>query len=405
MDGVGSDWPIGYHELRAHYERCERECPVAGERWPWGDPHSYPHSPRPVGRAGLAAWRGTVACGIEMRAGPVGIVAGRFGNRPPCIDSGLCAEGCKVGAKASPLVTHLPDAVAHGAEVRGGSMACRVPLEGGRAAGVEYVGADGQGHLQRARVVALAGGAVETPRLLLNSAQRGFPSGLCNNEDQVGRYLMVHGAPQVAGRFPSEIRMYKGAQAQLSSEQFYETDERRGFARGCSLHTVASLPIGWAEHVIAEGYWGAGLRERMRDYNHWAALGGLNELLSLPENRVTVASGVADELGLPVARVDYGLCDNDRSSIAHTLRLLREIWVEAGAEETMERRGHAHLMGGCRMGRGPTESVCDSAHRTWAVPNLFVADGSVLPTAGSAHPALTIMALSSRLAERLAAAG
>jgi choline dehydrogenase-like flavoprotein len=71
----------------------------------------------------------------------------------------------------------------------------------------------------------------------------------------------------------------------------------------------------------------------------------------------------------------------------------------------MERRGHAHLMGGCRMGSGPAGSVCDSDHRTWAVPNLFVADGSVLPTAGSAHPALTIMALASRLAERLPAAG
>ena len=62
---------------------------------------------------------------------------------------------------------------------------------------------------------------------------------------------------------------------------------------------------------------------------------------------------------------------------------------------------YAHLVGGCRMGSGPERSVVDGDHRCWDVPNLFIADGSVMPTQGSANPALTIMALASRLAERL----
>lgn len=62
---------------------------------------------------------------------------------------------------------------------------------------------------------------------------------------------------------------------------------------------------------------------------------------------------------------------------------------------------YAHLVGGCRMGTSPEESVCDADHRVWGVPNLYVADGSVMPTQGSANPALTIMALASRLADRL----
>ena len=64
---------------------------------------------------------------------------------------------------------------------------------------------------------------------------------------------------------------------------------------------------------------------------------------------------------------------------------------------------YAHLVGGCRMGVHAEDGVVDATTACWAVPNLFVTDGSVLPTQGSANPALTIMALSSRLAERLAA--
>ena len=84
--------------------------------------------------------------------------------------------------------------------------------------------------------------------------------------------------------------MYKAPPPEVSSEQFYETDESRGFARGFSIQTVSPQPIGWAEHVLADGHWGRALREYMRDYNHWATIGVLNELLPHPENRVTLAA-------------------------------------------------------------------------------------------------------------------
>jgi choline dehydrogenase-like flavoprotein len=268
--------------------------------------------------------------------------------------------------------------------------------------GVEYTGPDGHRHLQRAKAVAVAGYSIETPRLLLLSAQKGFPNGLCNNEDQVGRYVMVQGAPQVAGRFPDEIRMYKAPPPEISSEQFYETDPGRDFARGFSIQTVSPLPIAWAEHVLAEGHWGSSLREYMRDYNHWAVIGILNELLPLPENRVTLAEE-RDQLDLPVARMDYTQCDNDRRSIAYGARLAADIWKAAGAQDMLTISRYAHLIGGCRMGFSPEDSVCDAHQRSWVVPNLYFADGSVCPTQGSANPALTIMALASRLAERLAA--
>ena len=107
-DGVGADWPIAYADLKSYYERIEAELPVAGQDWPWGDPHRYPHSPHPVSGNGLISLRGAGALGVDMRVGPVAIPNGRFGNRPHCIYRGFCIQGCKVNAKASPLITHVP---------------------------------------------------------------------------------------------------------------------------------------------------------------------------------------------------------------------------------------------------------------------------------------------------------
>ncbi|MCV7196148.1 GMC family oxidoreductase [Mycobacterium angelicum] len=401
-DRVGADWPISYADLRPHYERLEAELPVAGQDWPWGYPHKYPFAPHPVSGAAMKLWEGAIKLGIEMKVGPVGIVNGTFGNRPHCIYRGYCLQGCKVNAKASPYVTHLPDALAHGVEIRANSMASRVELdESGNATGVTYFAeGDGKERHQHAKVVAVACYSIETPRLLLNSQSRQFPNGLCNDNDQVGRYVMVQGASQTAGRWPEEIRMYKAPPPEVSSEQFYETDHDRGFARGFSLQTVSPLPIGWAEHVLADGHWGAALREYMRDYNHWATIGVLNELLPHPENRVSLAEET-DPYGIPVARFDYALSDNDKANIEYSTKVITNILHAAEAQDVLTIQRFAHLIGGARMGSDPETSVVDSDQRTWAVPNLFLTDGSVCPTQGSANPALTIMALASRLAERI----
>ena len=400
-DGVAVDWPISYWDLKDSFERVERELPVAGEYWPWGDPHLYTHGPHPVAGAALVAWEGARNCGIEMRVGPVAITNGVFGNRPHCIYRGFCLEGCKVNAKASPLITHFPDAIEHGCEIRADCMVTRVELDdtNGRATGVRYM-RDGEEHFQRADAVAVCGYAIETPRLLLNSACPRHPNGIGNNGDLVGRYVMVQGATQTAARFPEVLRMYKAPPPEISSEQFYETDEGRGFARGFSIQTISPLPIGWAEHVLAEGHWGQSLREYMRDYNHWTVLGLLAEFLPLPENRVTLADET-DQFGMPVAHFNYSQCENDKKIIGFAAEKLAEIWEASEAMDTLTIDRYAHLVGGARMGVSPDDSVVDATHRVWGVDNLFVVDGSVMPTQGSANPALAIMALADRVATLL----
>ena len=361
-DGVGADWPISYADLKPHYEESSASC-RSPARTGRGAIRTAIRSRRirSAGRPSCCG-RAPMRTGIEMRVGPVGIVNGTFGNRPHCIYRGFCLQGCKVNAKASPYVTHLPDALAHGVEIRADSMAVRVELDdAGRATGVTYVReADELERFQRAAVVAVCGYSIETPRLLLQlDLPAVFPNGLGNNEDQVGRYVMVQGATQSAGRFPEELRMYKAPPPEVSSEQFYETDQSRGFARGFSIQTVSPLPIGWAEHVLADGHWGRALREYMRDYNHWATIGVLNELLPQPDNRVTLAdetrrlrdAGRALRLlALRERQGQHGLLQR-RSS--------RGSCEAAGAQDILTIQRYAHLVGGARMGTSPENSVVD----------------------------------------------
>jgi choline dehydrogenase-like flavoprotein len=399
-DGVGADWPIRYEDLKPYYKAIEEELPVSGQPWPWGDPHRYPYSPQPLGGNGEVFVRGADALGIETRIGPVAIANGRFGHRPHCIYRGFCLQGCKVNAKASPLITHIPDALAHGAEIRPHAMVTRVVVDdAGRATGVTYL-THGIEHFQRARLVVVAGYSIETPRLLLLSATSRFPDGLCNDHGQVGRYLMVQGAPQVAGRFEAEVRMYKAPPPEVSSEQFYETDPTKPYRRGFSLQNISPLPITYAEHVTAQGHWGEVLREYMRDYNHWAVMGALCEFLPRWENSVTLAEE-NDRNGFPVANFSYSMCDNDRALLQAAQRVQEDILRAAGATETIAVKRYAHLVGGCRMATEERQGVVNADHQAFAVPNLYVVDGSVLPTQGSANPALTIMALAARCAERM----
>ncbi len=407
LDGVGADWPLTYWDLKPYYELMEKELPVAGPYFPWGDPHSYPYGPHPMGGVGDVLIRGCTKLGIGVSAGgPVAILSGSRADRPHCIYRGFCIQGCKVGAKASTLITHVPDALANGAEIRAESMVSRVHLgKDRRAIGVSYFDSAGREHFQRARAVVVAGYAIETPRLLLNSACSGFENGLANSNDKVGRYLMAQAGNVVLGRFEEPVRMYKAPPAHALTEEFYETDAKRGFVRGFAVQTVGPLPVAFAKQMMtAKGVWGWGLRRVMMDYNHWAALGVLGEILPYADNRVTIADE-KDQWGLPVAKVTFNLFENDKKLIEYGKHKTMDIMWAAGAKEVVQEARYAHLVGAARMGRDPAESVTDEFGRTHEIANLFVCDGSLMPTQGSANPGLTIMALAARIADYMIAQG
>jgi choline dehydrogenase-like flavoprotein len=145
------------------------------------------------------------------------------------------------------------------------------------------------------------------------------------------------------------------------------------------------------------------LREYVRDYVHWATIGVLCEFLPQADNRVTLADQV-DRHGLRVARFSYSQCDNDEALMVAGRRVVQDVLEAAGAEDVVTIERYAHLVGGCRMGADAGSGVVDRDLRSFSVPNLYVTDGSVLPTQGSANPALTIMALAARCADHLTSA-
>jgi choline dehydrogenase-like flavoprotein len=267
------------------------------------------------------------------------------------------------------------------------------PIKDGRTNGIVYFNAEGKECFQRARAVIVCGYALETPRLLFNSACPGHEQGLANSSGTLGRYLMAQAGNVILGKFDRLIRQYKAPPAHALTEEFYETDPRRDFARGFAVQTVGPLPIAFSKQLMAaKGLWGWGLRREMMDSNHWSPLGLLGELLPWEDNRIEVADGsngrhdARDRFGLPVAQVTFSLHDNDKKLIEYGKNKVMEIMRAAGAKEVVQEQRYAHLVGGARMSATAGTGVCDKFGRTWDVPNLFVMDGSVFPTQGSANP-------------------
>ncbi len=216
---------------------------------------------------------------------------------------------------------------------------------------------------------------------------------------------MAQAGNVVLGRFDEPVRMYKAPPAHALTEAFYETDPKRDFARGFAIQTVGPLPIAYAKQVMAaRGVWGWGLRRAMMDYNHWAPLGVLGEILPAADNRVTL-SDERDRFGLRIPHIAFSLQDNDKKLIAFAKNKVEEVMRAAGATEVAQESRFAHLVGAARMGHDPQTSVVDKFGRTHDIANLFICDGSIMPTQGSANPGLTIQSLAARCGDYLIAQG
>lgn len=160
------------------------------------------------------------------------------------------------------------------------------------------------------------------------------------------------------------------------------------------------LPTDFAATLAADGIFGEELLRRMALYNRMAGLKIVGETMPLADNRVTLATET-DALGLPRASVTHRFCDNDRRMKRHSARFMRRMLEAAGGHDIFATTSTAHLMGGCRMGFSPDDSVTDGDGRAWDVPNYFVCDGSLMPTGGGVNPSMTILANAARIADRM----
>jgi choline dehydrogenase-like flavoprotein len=401
--GYGADWPLDWREMWGYYAEVEQALKIAGPvTYPWGPRRPrYPYRAHELNAAAAVLARGAEALGIAWTPTPIATLSAPRGLSPPCVYRGFCTSGCSTNAKQSALLVWIPRAIRAGAEIRDLAMVGRIAVEGDRVTGVHYL-REGRWRFQKARNVVVAGYAIETPRLLLMSATSRFKDGLANSSGLVGRNLMVQANAAVWGIMQEEIRSYKAPPSLALTEHWNYEDRGKDFFGGYCYMSQGPLPVLWSATLAGDrGLWGQALIDEMQRYNHSVGLKVVGEYLPQERNRVTLADE-KDQYGLPIARVTYSWCDNDKRLNRHALAFMRRALEAVGAREIWDQEDDTcHLNGTARMGDDPRTSVVDADCRSWDIPNLWSCDGSVFPTVGGVNPSLTIQAIACRTGDRI----
>ncbi|MEJ7685396.1 MAG: GMC family oxidoreductase [Segetibacter sp.] len=397
--GVGVNWPIGYGDLEPYFEELEQFLGVSGpSEYSWGAKRnsSYPLPALPLNGAAQLMKRGCDALNIQTSPAANAALSTPYyqqgiGWRNACTNRGFCQAGCTTGAKASMDVTYIPLAIHYGAEVRAKSFVTQFEVnDSGHIAGVIYI-QDAIEQRQKCRFVFLCAGAIETPRLLLIS-------NMANSSGEVGKNFMAHTGMQVWGQFEEDVRPYKGIPGGLISEDTHRPKDA-DFAGGYLLQSIGVMPVTYASQLArGRGLWGEKLLQCMRGYNHTAGINILGDCLPYAGNFLEL-SDESDAHGLPKPCIYFSSEENEQRLTAHAEKIMREIWSVAGASDMWSYNRNAHTIGTCRMGNNEKEAVVNSEGQSFDIPNLFIADNSIFPSALSANPALTIMALSLRIAD------
>ncbi|MCG8455713.1 MAG: GMC family oxidoreductase [Holophagales bacterium] len=331
-------------------------------------------------------------------------------GRPACAYCDICASyGCPVGARGTSQEALLPAVEATGrCEVRPRSMVKEVLIGGdGRAMGVAYLDAEGKEREVAARLVCVSASAVESARLLLLSRSPRFPDGLGNGQGQVGRHLQFHGFTMGRALFPHD-----GLGAALADDphpfvgrslmdDYFLPEGRLPLAKG------GVLRFGRQPQVPEIPEQGRLWKEEHGDAEDTAArtlyFEGFHDFLPNEGTFVELDPEIRDPWGLPVARIHLDLPAHHRQSGEVLASRAYDVFGQLGAiDGALTDLGgtSAYLVHGtCRAGHDPESSVLDPGCRVHGVPNLFVVDGSFMPTSGGAPPTLTIHANALRVAD------
>jgi len=375
---------LGPAQMAPYFDRVEAVLGVA------------PAKSELLGGNGRVIARGCDALGIK-RHGPL------RRNAPDCDGQGVCCFGCPTDAKRSTNVSYVPLALRAGAELFARAKVTRVIVEGDRATGVVARGEDGHTLTVRARAVVIACGTIMTPLVL---SQQGLGGG----SGQLGRNLSIHPACGLLAEFDEQIMSWNGI------PQGYAIDELHDEG---ILFEGAAVPLEMTMCLVQ--LIGPELVRLAESYDHVASFGFLVEDKS--RGRVTTV------MGQPV--IQYWLGERDVAHVKRGLDVLAQIMFAAGARrlhvpiagfdvidnpgelaELRRARVHAwdfdlsayHPLGTARMGTDPASSVVGPDHQLHGVSGLYVVDGSVVPTSLGVNPQVTIMALATRAAEKIAAA-
>jgi len=420
------DWPLDYDEMEPYYAEAERLIGVAGlaganpfAEWRSG---AYPMPPGADMYGAILTSDAATRLGYHPYPAPTGVNSVPYDGRPACNNCGFCGfYGCPIEAKGDP-VAPLRNALRTGrCEIRPESIVERILVDssGRRARGVRYLDADGNPREVTAGAVVVAGGAWETPRLLLRSE-------VANSSGLIGRFLMYHFQTFVIGSFPHRLHGHRGRSVtHLHDDQMLVDANVRTFAKDLGLPYFRA---GIVEHgggggpIVEAMFTPPGvahtremLTSAMRD-RMWAfTIQG--EDLPQVTNRIDLDPHVVDVHGFPAGRATYDVHRHEVAASRYYAPKLEEIMREAGAEWTFSatsppldgtRAGtrsasmSRHIVGTCRMGDDPRTSVVDRWQRFHDIDNMVCTDSSVFPTSTGYGPTLTLVALAIRACRNLA---
>ena len=407
------DWPITYADLEPYYTKVEWEIGVSGAPGPHDPPRTrpYPVPPLPVKSSGVLLERAAEKIGMHAYPAPMAILSKPLNGRIPCIHCGFCMSyGCEVNAKSTSLSAMIPVAERTGrCEIRSESTVHRIETDNtGRVNEVVYFDREGNQQGQLANAIVICANGAETPRTLLMSESSRFPDGLANSSGKVGKYLMGNGQVHAYARMEHPLNEYKSVQVTRVIHDLYDSDPSRGFFGGGGFDARFQYnPISFARNGLPPGSprWGSDYKRMLGEYfNYVVDVNGHTTNIPVESNNLTLDPVAKDKYGRPGIRTTFTEHPQDTECKEFFLERCKELVGAMDALETWHRpvspsTRHTHLLGTCRMGNDPNESVIDKFHRAHDVPNLFICDGSSFVSSGRGQPTMTIQALAFRAAD------
>jgi choline dehydrogenase-like flavoprotein len=420
-DGWEIPWPIRYKDISPYYDRVEQLIGVCG-----GDddqdtlPGSRFHLPPAAPRCGEQLLKKAAASiGKKIVSGRRAVLTKPHNGRAQCHFCGVCGRGCDVGAFFNASDYLIEPAFQTGKlQVVDNAVVARVLAdEEGKASGVQYFDRITKQERQvKAKVVIVAASCIDSTRILLNSKSQRFPNGIGNSNDVVGRYLVEQVRFHMYGFLPE----LKGGKTQnddgIGGEHIYlprynhADGRKRDYLRGFGMQFWgggAQMNATFAKSLAGFGAdFKKGVKQR---YPALVALHPYGEVLPQRYNRVTVEGTPVDKFGVPIARIEYKIGENERKMVSEMYDAAESILRAAKAEILPFERGWLDALGSAihehgtvRMGSDPKRSALNGFCQFHEVKNLFCVDGAAFPTATEKNPTLTILALAWRSSDYLA---
>ena len=417
-DGFGEDWPLSYDDLAPYYDIVEEYVGITGIAegvYELPDGRFQP----PMGMScAETALRNRVKdkLGRTVTLGRSANLTRPLNGRAACHYCGPCERGCATHSYFNSAFTTVADALKTGRCTHvPNAMVYKVltDTETNRATGLLYIDRVTREPREiKGRVVVLCAQALESARILLNSANRQNPAGLANSSGALGHYLMDHlaGGGGAGGEMPE-----LGGKATMGGPErpnglyvirFRNTKKEKfsKFLRGYGFQGGSYTGFNWAASGFGEAF-----KKSFRDPVTSIGLGSFGECLPRFENYVEIdPSGQVDVFGIPTLRIHMTWSDNERAMIPDMAETAAEMLEAAGAKNVqpfMDKNKAPgwgiHEVGVARMGQDPKKSVLNQFQQTHDVRNLFVMDGSGFASIACQNPTLTIMALAVRSTDYL----